>query len=80
VLGVLGPLEAEMARDLLSVGAVLGAIVEPDRQRAAAAVMNAPGARSFARTEDALDAGAADAVLIATPARSTSQSFTHLRL
>jgi myo-inositol 2-dehydrogenase/D-chiro-inositol 1-dehydrogenase len=48
-------------------GATVSAIIEPDQQRAAAAVQEAPGARAFARVEDALDAGAADAIVIATP-------------
>ena len=48
-------------------GATVSAIIEPDQERAAAAVQEAPGARAFARIEDALDAGAADAVVIATP-------------
>jgi myo-inositol 2-dehydrogenase / D-chiro-inositol 1-dehydrogenase len=48
-------------------GASVSAIIEPDQQRAAAAVREAPGARAFARVEDALDAGAADAVVIAAP-------------
>jgi len=39
-------------------GATVSAIIEPDQQRAAAAVLQAPGARAFARVEDALDAGA----------------------
>ena len=48
-------------------GAVVSAIVEPDEGRAAAAVAAAPGSRAFGRVEDAIDAGAIDAVLIATP-------------
>lgn len=48
-------------------GATVSAIIEPDERRAAAAVQAAPGARAFARVEEALDAGAADAVVIATP-------------
>ncbi|MFB7842697.1 Gfo/Idh/MocA family protein [Microbacterium sp. NPDC056052] len=50
-------------------GAAVSAIVEPDAGRAAAAAQNAPGARTFARIEDAIAAGAVDAVLIATPGR-----------
>lgn len=48
-------------------GAVVGAIVEPDEARGAAAVADAPGARAFTRIEDAIDADAVDAVLVATP-------------
>jgi predicted dehydrogenase len=48
-------------------GAAVSAVIEPDQQRAAAAVQKAPGARAFTRVEDALDAGAVDAVVIATP-------------
>lgn len=50
-------------------GAAVSAIIDPDAQRAADAVQTAPGAKSFARIEDALDADAADAILIATPGR-----------
>jgi myo-inositol 2-dehydrogenase/D-chiro-inositol 1-dehydrogenase len=48
-------------------GATVSAIIEPDQGRAAAATELAPGAKTFTRIEDALDAGAVDAVLIATP-------------
>jgi myo-inositol 2-dehydrogenase/D-chiro-inositol 1-dehydrogenase len=48
-------------------GAHVSAVVEPDAGRAQAAAAAAPGAATFARVEDALDAGAMDAVLIATP-------------
>jgi myo-inositol 2-dehydrogenase/D-chiro-inositol 1-dehydrogenase len=48
-------------------GAVVAAIIEPDAGRAAAAAANAPGAQAFTRIEDAIAAGAVDAVLIATP-------------
>src|SRR6188474_1035320 len=48
-------------------GAVVAAVVEPDQGRAQAAAANAPGASSFARIEDAIDADAVDAVLIAVP-------------
>ncbi|MCT2223191.1 Gfo/Idh/MocA family oxidoreductase [Microbacterium paraoxydans] len=48
-------------------GAVVSAIVEPDAGRAAAAAEEAPGAATFSRVEDAIEAGALDAVLIATP-------------
>jgi len=50
-----------------TAGAVVSAVVEPDPGRAAAAAANAPGAQTFTRVEDAIDAGALDAVLIATP-------------
>ncbi|MEV7757798.1 Gfo/Idh/MocA family oxidoreductase [Microbacterium sp. NPDC089180] len=48
-------------------GAVVSSVVEPDAQRAASAAERAPGAATFARIEDAIDAGAVDAVLIAVP-------------
>lgn len=48
-------------------GAVVSAVVEPDKGRADAAAANAPGAASFARIEDAIAADAVDAVLIAVP-------------
>ncbi|MFT4220077.1 MAG: Gfo/Idh/MocA family oxidoreductase [Microbacterium sp.] len=48
-------------------GARVGAIIEPDAGRAAAAVATASGAQAFTRVEDAIEAGAVDAVLIATP-------------
>lgn len=48
-------------------GATVSAIVEPDAGRADAATAAAPGSRAFSRLEDAIDAGAVDAVLIATP-------------
>jgi len=50
-------------------GARVTAVIEPDQTRAEAAVAAAPGARAYPRLEDALDAGAVDAVLIATPGR-----------
>lgn len=50
-----------------TAGAVVSAVVEPVAGRAAAAAANAPGAQTFTRVEDAIDAGALDAVLIATP-------------
>jgi myo-inositol 2-dehydrogenase / D-chiro-inositol 1-dehydrogenase len=50
-------------------GAVVSAVVEPDAGRAAAAAENAPGSQAFSRIEDALAAGAVDAVLIATPGK-----------
>ena len=48
-------------------GARVSAIVEPDAGRAAAAAENAPGSAAFTRLEDAIEADAMDAVLIATP-------------
>lgn len=48
-------------------GANVSAIVEPDSNRAGAAAANAPGAQLFTRVEDALEADAIDAVIIATP-------------
>ncbi len=48
-------------------GATVSAVVEPDEGRAAAAAALAPGAATFRRVEDALDAGAMDAVVVATP-------------
>lgn len=48
-------------------GARVSAIIEPDALRAAAAAALAPGASRFGTIEEALDAGAADAILIATP-------------
>ena len=48
-------------------GAGVSAIIEPDAGRAAAAATLAPGAVTFGRIEDALAAGAVDAVVIAVP-------------
>lgn len=48
-------------------GAVVAAIIEPDAGRATAAAADAPDAQTFTRIEDAIAAGAVDAVLIATP-------------
>ncbi|MFT4233078.1 MAG: Gfo/Idh/MocA family oxidoreductase [Leucobacter sp.] len=48
-------------------GARVSAIVEPDAGRAAAAAENAPGSAALTSIEDAIAAGAMDAVLIATP-------------
>ncbi|GAB3395830.1 Gfo/Idh/MocA family oxidoreductase [Humibacter soli] len=48
-------------------GATVSAIIEPDAGRAQAAAAHAPGAALFTGIEDALDAGAVDAVVIATP-------------
>lgn len=50
-----------------TAGARVSAIIETDPQRAATAAGLAPGAAVFTRIEDALDAGALDAVLVATP-------------
>lgn len=54
-------------------GATISAIIEPDSDRAAAAALctqnvgGGPGAPTFARFEDALEADVVDAVIIATP-------------
>lgn len=48
-------------------GAIVSAVIEPDAGRAAAAVEAAPGGRHFGSLEEALEAGAVDAVLVATP-------------
>jgi myo-inositol 2-dehydrogenase/D-chiro-inositol 1-dehydrogenase len=48
-------------------GATVAAIIEPDAGRSKAAAALAPGSQTFTRIEDALDADAVDAVLIATP-------------
>lgn len=48
-------------------GAEVSAVIEPDADRAAAAAQHAPGARTFSRIEDAIDAGAVDAVIVAVP-------------
>lgn len=48
-------------------GAVVSAIVEPDTERGNAAAEEAPGAAVYSSIEDALSAGAMDAVLVATP-------------
>ncbi len=50
-------------------GATVSAVVEPDAGRRATAIELAPGATGYVRLEDALAAGAVDAVLIATPGR-----------
>lgn len=49
------------------VGASVSAIVEPDKARAEAAILTAPGATWFSSIEQAISAKAMDAVLIATP-------------
>lgn len=48
-------------------GAVVTAVVDPDEARAAGAAVNAPGSRTFSSLDEAIAAGAMDAVLIATP-------------
>ncbi|MFV0253303.1 MAG: Gfo/Idh/MocA family protein [Beutenbergiaceae bacterium] len=48
-------------------GATVSAVVEPDRDRAASVAAMAPGAAVYSRVQEALDAGVADAVLVATP-------------
>ena len=48
-------------------GAVVSAVVEPDQGRATGRGRERPGRQSFARIEDAIAAGAVDAVLIAMP-------------
>ncbi|MFZ0218537.1 MAG: Gfo/Idh/MocA family oxidoreductase [Candidatus Dormiibacterota bacterium] len=50
-------------------GADVTAIVEPDAGRLRSAILAAPRARPFARLESAIEAGAIDAVLVATPGR-----------
>jgi myo-inositol 2-dehydrogenase/D-chiro-inositol 1-dehydrogenase len=49
------------------VGAEVSAIVEPDENRAKAALETAPNATWYANIDDAISAKAMDAVLIATP-------------
>jgi len=48
-------------------GAEVSAVIEVDKNRADAALKLAPGSLHFANIEDAIQAGVADAVLIATP-------------
>lgn len=50
-------------------GAIVTAVIDPDTARAQKAAAGAPGARVFARIEEALNAAAIDAALIATPGR-----------
>lgn len=50
-------------------GASVTAIIEPDEGRANAAARAAPGSRTFAQLEDALETGSVDALLVASPAR-----------
>ncbi len=66
--GLMGADHVARITDRIS-GAVVSAVVEPDDGRAAAAADAAPGSRAFGRIEDAIDADALDAVLIATPGR-----------
>lgn len=48
-------------------GAVVSAVVEPDKARGEAALKNAPGAKAYADIVPALADNAMDAVLVATP-------------
>src|SRR5699024_1622080 len=48
-------------------GARVSAVVDPDQARLASALDNAPGATRYSRSDDALEAGAGDGVLIAAP-------------
>jgi len=64
--GLMGADHIARITDRIS-GAIVSAVVEPDRGRAKAAAAHAPGAASFARIEDAIAADAVDAVLIAVP-------------
>ena len=48
-------------------GAVVTAVIDPDEARATAAATTAPGSATFASLDEAIAAGAMDAVLIATP-------------
>jgi myo-inositol 2-dehydrogenase / D-chiro-inositol 1-dehydrogenase len=48
-------------------GAIVTAIVEPDADRAAAALERAPGAEQFANISEAIASGLIDAALVATP-------------
>ena len=48
-------------------GAVVTAIVEPDANRAAAALVHAPEAKLFPNISDAIASGLIDAALVATP-------------
>lgn len=50
-----------------TAGATVSAIVEPDEARGKQALELAPGAKLFTRIEDAIEAEALDAALIATP-------------
>ncbi|MGB3698301.1 MAG: Gfo/Idh/MocA family oxidoreductase [Gordonia sp. (in: high G+C Gram-positive bacteria)] len=56
-------------------GATVSAVVEPDAARRAAALSSAPAAAGYASFAEALDAGAADAVLIATPGQFHEQTL-----
>jgi myo-inositol 2-dehydrogenase/D-chiro-inositol 1-dehydrogenase len=66
--GLMGADHIARITDRIS-GAVVAAVVEPDAGRAQAAAAAAPGAATFTRIEDAIEAGAVDAVLIATPGK-----------
>lgn len=48
-------------------GAVVSAVIEPNAERAKAAVANTASAVTYTRVEEALEAGAVDGLLIATP-------------
>lgn len=50
-------------------GAHVSAIIEPDAGRAETAAQHAPAAKTFARLEDAIEADAIDAVLVAVPGK-----------
>jgi myo-inositol 2-dehydrogenase / D-chiro-inositol 1-dehydrogenase len=50
-------------------GAHVSAIIDPDRPKAEAASANAPGSAIYVSLDDAINAAAMDAVLIATPGR-----------
>ena len=64
--GVMGADHVARLTDTIS-GANVSAIIETDPRRAADAVQLAPDAAIFSRVEDALEADALDAVLVATP-------------
>lgn len=64
--GVMGADHVARLSDTIS-GARVSAIIETDAGRAAAAAALAPGAAMFTRVEDALEADALDAVVVATP-------------
>lgn len=48
-------------------GAVVTAVIDPDSGRARAAAATAPGSQTFGNIDEAIAAGAMDAVIIATP-------------
>lgn len=47
----------------------VSAVIEPDAERAAESAAHAPGAETFARVEEAIEADAVDAVLVAVPGK-----------